>query len=440
MELFYRILEVINYVIIGICTTAFFFQIVMILFFWLPEKHFPKAEKQAKIAVIFMAKDEEEVIGKTISSFLEGQDYPKELYDLYVVADNCSDKTAEIAASAGAEVLVHTDPDPKHARKAYGIQYGLSTLRSLGKGYDFYLLFDADNRADPHYLSAMNDAYQSGVEIARPFEASSNAGQNAWTSVSAGYYLRDSFIASNFRERLHLDSMLTGAGMMVADKILEEIPNSYDCVTMAEDAEFTVKRLLKKKRVHYVGDAIVYEDQPATLKDTISRLTRMGHGLNHLFFTKGFPLFGHFFVSGRWSNIDLFVQILMIPVAVLCCLWFPAYYIFYVLLHLSNAIGPEFLGGYMNIGGAYMTSEMSWQLLWDLMKMILIVLGAYLVLYPFQTWVCVLRSKKKLGLPSLKGYVSGILLSPLFMIVYALAITAGALSKPKWKKIKRSSE
>jgi energy-coupling factor transporter ATP-binding protein EcfA2 len=73
-------------------------------------------------------------------------------------------------------------------------------------------------------------------------------------------------------------------------------------------------------------------------------------------------------------------------------------------------------------------------------KMILIVLGAYLVLYPFQTWVCVLRSKKKLGLSSLKGYVSGILLSPLFMIVYALAITAGALSKPKWKKIKRSSE
>ena len=122
MELFYRILEVINYVIIGICTTAFFFQIVMILFFWLPEKHFSKAEKQAKIAVIFMAKDEEEVIGKTVSSFLEGQDYPKELYDLYVVADNCSDKTAEIAASAGAEVLVHTDLDPKHARKAYGIQ------------------------------------------------------------------------------------------------------------------------------------------------------------------------------------------------------------------------------------------------------------------------------------------------------------------------------
>ena len=55
-----------------------------------------EAEKQAKIAVIFMAKDEEEVIGKTISSFLEGQDYPKELYDLYVVADNCSDNRPSV--------------------------------------------------------------------------------------------------------------------------------------------------------------------------------------------------------------------------------------------------------------------------------------------------------------------------------------------------------
>lgn len=438
MELFYRILEVINYVIIGICTTAFFFQIVMILFFWLPEKHFPVSEKKAKIAVMFMAKDEEEVIGKTIASFLEGQDYPKELYDLYVVADNCSDHTADIAKQAGAEVLVHTDDDPKHARKAYGIQFGLETIRNTGKGYDFFLLFDADNQAKNDYLSRMNDAFQSGVEIARPFEASSNAGKNAWASVSAGYYLRDSFIASNFRERLHLDSMLTGAGMMVAEKILAEIPGSFDAFTMAEDAEFTVRRLLKKKHVHYVADAVVYEDQPATLKDTVSRLTRMGHGLNRLFFAKGFPLFGHFFISGRWSNIDLFVQIMMIPVAVLCCLWFPAYYIFYVLLHFFNAIGPEFLGAYYNIGGYAMTSEMSWLLLWDLMKMILIVVGAYLVLYPFQTWVCVLRSKKKLGWPNIKGYVSGILLSPLFMIVYALAITAGALGKPKWKKIKRS--
>ena len=177
------------------------------------------------------------------------------------------------------------------------------------------------------------------------------------------------------------------------------------------------------------------------MKDTYSRISRMGNGLNRVFWKKGFPLFGHFFVSGRWSNIDLFVQLLIIPVALLCCVWFPLYYIFYAISHLVNIFGPEWLGSIYALDGTLLTAQASINLLLHtLLPMILVVLGSFLIIYPLQTFVAVYRSKKKLSLISLKGYYKGILLSPLFMLFYAVAITLGIVTDAGWKKVTRNSK
>lgn len=438
METFYQILEIVNYVIIAICSLSLLFQLVMILFFWLPEKHFKQSEDLAKIALIICARNEEAVIGETIEHLLSTQDYPRDRYDVFVVADNCTDATARKAEEAGATVFVHEDANPAHHRVAYPLAYGISRIRELGRDYELLIRIDADNLLKEDYFRRMNDAYRAGVKIARPFEASRNATQNTWTAVSATYYLRDSFIACNFREFFHLDSMLTGAGMVVAFSVLEEI-GGWDAFTSSEDAEFTVNCLLKKRRVHYVADAVVYEDQPSTLADTHKRNARMGNGLHTVFWKKGWSLFGHFFVSGRWSNVDLFVQLLVIPVAVLCCLWFPAYYIFYCIAHLINIAGPEWLGTIVSLDGSLLTAAKSTDLLLHtLLPMIGVVLGSYLVFYPLQTWIAVVRSKKKLGMKNMKGLKRGILLSPLLMILNAVSITYGVLTRAGWKSVKRN--
>ncbi|MDY6093508.1 MAG: glycosyltransferase family 2 protein [Candidatus Enteromonas sp.] len=439
MQTLYPILEVINYVVIGVCTLSMAFQMIMILFFWLPEKHFPKAEKLHKIALIICARNESSVIFSTVQNIFEHQDYPKDLYDVYVVADNCDDDTAALAKKAGAIVLEHFDENPAHHKVAYPLAYGLAHILETKK-YDFVIRIDADNLLKDDYFRRMNDAFASGVEIARPFEASRNPTQNTWATVSATYYMRDSFIACNFREFFHLDSMLTGAGMMVATKTLEEI-GGWDAFSASEDAEFTCKRLCEKRRVHYVADAVVYEDMPSTLKDTHARNARMGNGLTRVFWKDGWKMLGHFFVSGRWSNVDLFVQLLVVPVAVLCVLWFPLYYAFYAIAHLINAVGPEWLANVAALDGGMLTAAKSASLLLDmLLPMIGIVLGSYLVLYPFQTLIAVVRSKKKLGLKNLKGYKRGILLSPLLMILNAISITVGVLGNAGWKSVSRNSE
>ena len=130
---------------------------------------------------------------------------------------------------------------------------------------------------------------------------------------------------------------------------------------------------------------------------------------------------------------------LVIPVAVLCCLWFPAYYIFYCIAHLVNILGPEWLGTIVSLDGSLLTAAKSTDLLLHtLLPMIGVVLGSYLVLYPLQTWIAVVRSKKKLGMKNMKGLKRGILLSPLLMILNAVSITYGVLTRAGWKSVKRN--
>lgn len=391
-------------------------------------KSFQKSDKKAKIAILICGRNEESVIGDTIDQLFAKQDYPRELYDVFVVAHNCSDKTFDMALKHGAKAFKYDDNDPKHARVAYPIKHGLEQILASGVDYEFVIRFDADNHCKEDYLSRMNDAYQSGVKIARPFEWAKNYSQNIWSKVSATYYVRDSRIPSNFRERAHMSSMLTGAGMMFDLEIIKK--HGWNAMSVSEDAEFTLDSMMNGYKVHYVADAIVLEDQPSTFVDTFNRLKRMGSGLNRLFFRKGFKFFGHFFKTGDFSFIDLFMQLFFIPVAVLCIGWFPAYYIFYIVSLIVNTYGVEFMG--------YMTAAQSAVALQEIFVMVGVILGVYIVVYTLQTLIAMLLSKKHLGLKSIKGTWAGIFASSFFMMLWAIGITFGALSKPKWKQIKRN--
>ena len=437
MEIFYRILEVINWIVIGISIVTFAFQLVMILFIPLKEKHFPKTDKKNRIAILICAKNEEEVIERTIKFYLNNVDYPRDKFDVFVSADNCTDKTAELARKAGAIVFERTEPDESKHSLGWNMHFGISQILAYEKEYDFMVKIDADNLCNKDFLNAYNDAFNAGVEIARPFEGSTNPTQNLWTSVSFNYYTRDSRVASNFRERLHLDSMLCGPGMMVSFNILKN--QEWDALCKSEDVEYTINRLLENKRVHYVADAVVLEDQPSTMKDTFNRLTRMAHGLNKLFWQKGWKLFGHFFKSGRWSNVDLFMQLVMVEFSFLAFMWFVPYYVFYAIIHLINWVGPEWLACYSGLNGVLMTSAVSQQLFIELLIFGAIVLGSFMIIYPLQAFFSVYLSKEKLGIKKMKPYIPGILISPLFMVFYGVSVCAGILMKPKWKKINRNA-
>lgn len=408
-------LTLINQIVIGIVSVAFTFQIIYLFLFFLKPEKYPAAKRKHKFAVIICAHDEGSVIGATVRN-LALQKYDKENYKVFVVADNCSDDTAEVARNAGATVFERNEADPKKRGAAYALRFGIAKILEEYPEVEAFIRFDADNFPLPDYIDKMNDAFDSGITLARGYNHATNITQNIVSGVSGLWYIRDCRFNCHARSALRIGEMLVGGGMMFAASIMRE-QGGWKEMTFSEDAEFTCNQLFKKRKAHYVSDAVVYEDQPSTVGQLFKRNMRMGRGLLRLFFTHGLRCLWDFLITLRYSFLDMFLTLLFIPIAGLCCFWFPTYY----AILFSQCLAP-------------LTHA---QFVWEVMNVVYILAFAFIVPFILQAFLVYGLDKKKIGVP-LKKLLPAILFFPLFMVVYALGITAGFLFRAKWKSVGRS--
>ena len=440
MEEFYKVVDTINNVFIYLFSAAFTLQLLFVLLFFLPAKKYKKAKKQHKFGIIIPARNESAVIEDTIRTILTNQTYPKELYDIFVVADNCTDNTAELARRAGAKaVFEHFDDDPKHKRASYALEYGFQHILAEYDEYDAFIKFDADNIPNPEYIEKMNDAFDSGVEIARPYSNSKNLVANTSTKISGLYYIRNSRFTCQVRSALHLNQMLTGAGLMVSADIIREI-DGWDCMSISDDTQFAMKRILEGRKTAYVSEAVCYEDQPLTLGEAFNRNKRIGKGIFKIFFADALVALAQFFLPFRlrktkkekeegkkivwclpfkFTYLDMFLELLFIPMAFVAVFWFPAFYIF-------DIVYKACLG---NIEGVIIV----------LKNLAFILVVFFYIPFVLQGLLCVALDHKKMNIESPKQVIGACFVLPVYMIVYCLSIAFGILSKPKWKAVTRSS-
>jgi len=431
-EYLFRVLEIVNYVVLTIVAIPLALQIFYILFFFLPKRKYPVSDKKARIAYLCPAHNEEGVIASSIEDLLQNQDYPKELIDVFVVAHNCVDATAEIARKAGAKVLVLDDPDPAHAKALYPLRYGIEEILSGKYGeYEMVVHLDADNHLSPNFSSAMNDAYQAGVDLARPYEGASNGTQNFFTKACAMFYVMESRYGSRVRERLGLAAHVNGSGAMMSARMLRET-GGYDPVTVSDDAEYYFNRLLDGYHGHFVEDAVVYEDMPSSLKDTYNRNKRIGSGSTILFKKKLPKLLARFFKTGDFSCLEVYLTYLILMVTVPLSIWLPIYYVYHFLyLGFAGYGGMELA---WRDAGYYQVTL--WISLWSIVG---VVLGLFLLFGYVQAFVLALTEYRKLGGKNRLDYLLAVPFFPFFLLLYGITIAIGALSKPKgWGSAKRN--
>lgn len=425
----YQVFDKINTIILYIIGIPFGLQLIYMLLFWLPKKTFKKTEKKNRIAVMIPAHNESDVIFDTVKD-LENQDYPRDMFDVYVVADNCTDNTAELAAKAGAKVYVHNDPDPKHHMVGYALKYAFELLIKEGIEYDFVIRLDADNHINKEFFSLMNDAYNSGAKIARPYESALNMTQSAFTKACGLYYIFDSRCSSRVRERLHMDAHVNGPGSLTAFEIIKRI-GGYDTTTMCEDTEFNFKRMYEGYRCHFVEDAVVYEDLPSTMKDTLARNKRLGAGNTRLFFKSTPKLWFYAFRNLNFSFIENWLTYIFIPICPILCIWLPGFYIYAYVYHFMFPDKAPF--------NAFGITNGDWITCTSIL--IAICIGALFCFCGIlQSSLLVISDYKKMGAKNRRELISGILLFPVFSIVYVITITIGIFSKPKWTKVNRNAK
>ena len=213
-------LEAINQAIAVLFFVCYAYQFVYIPVALLRRRKRLPAAAPHRFAVLIAARNEETVIGDLLDS-LHAQDYDMSLITVFVIADNCTDRTAAIASEKGA--VVYTRQNKQAVGKGYALEALLAHIKSdYPDGYDAYLVFDADNLLAPDFLTRMNESFSAGNEIITCYRNSKNYGSN-W--ISAGYalwFLRESRFLNGAREALGSSCAVSGTGFLFSQKILNE--------------------------------------------------------------------------------------------------------------------------------------------------------------------------------------------------------------------------
>lgn len=296
-----KIIEDVNIFLAILFFICYFYQYLYIIVPFLKKdfKH-KKEQKEYNYAVLISARNEENVIGNLIDS-INKQNYPKDKVDIFVVADNCTDTTAEVARLKHA--IVFERKNKKRVGKGFALNFLINKIKKdydISK-YEGFFVIDADNIIDPNYIKEMNKTHNDGYEIITSYRNSKNYGDN-W--ISAGYslwFLRESKYLNHARMALHTSCAVSGTGFMFSRKILKRI-NDWHFFLLTEDIEFTIDNVIHGEKIGYSSKAILYDEQPTKFSQSWNQRLRWSKGFLQVFSKYGKDLLGNF---GNFSCFDM---------------------------------------------------------------------------------------------------------------------------------------
>ena len=406
-----QIIGIINIVFSALFMLCYSYQVVyMIISLFIKPKRYDDAPKTNKYAFIISARNEENVIGQ-LCDCISRQDYPAELITTYIVADNCTDSTADVARSHGAQVYERFNTE------LIGKGYALTELfehikNTVGyDAYDAYIVIDADNILEPNYVTEMNKCFSAGNRIAVGYRNSKNFGDN-W--ISAGYglwFLRESRQLNNVRTTLGTSSEVKGTGFMFSNEIMQR-QGGWIHHLLIEDVQFTIENVLAGEKVAYCHDAVLYDEQPTKFKDSFWQRIRWCRGYLQVLRRYTGKLIGGFFRGRGFSHYDM----------IMCMS--PAFFITLTMI-ACNVIG------YLAIPFVDINAFVP-----ALIATIPSILSAYL-LFLCVAILTTIYEWKRMRMSNAKKILYCFTF-PVFMATYIITAACSLFIKAKWKPVKHN--
>lgn len=295
-------LSAINFLLAALFAACYCYQAVFLGARLLRKRRTFTARKLCRYAVLIAARNESAVIAQLLESIRQ-QDYPQDLVDVYVVADNCTDDTARIAREHGARVFERFNK--LQVGKGYAMAFLLGKIREeRPEGYDGYFIFDADNLLDPHYITEMNKAFSSGERMITSYRNTKNYGDN-W--ITAGYglwFLRESEYLNSSRDFLRTSCTVSGTGYLFAQSLLDEL-GGWEYFLLTEDFEFTANAIAHGEKIAYCHDAVFYDEQPQSFKQSIIQRSRWVKGYLQVVAKRGGSMVKTMLCDGSFACFDM---------------------------------------------------------------------------------------------------------------------------------------
>lgn len=322
--------------ILGILALHFVFFAIVGIF---TKKTFPKTDQKLKYGVIIPARNEEMVVSGLIESIQKCK-YPQDKLQIFVIAHNCTDHTAEIARATGATVYEYNNPN--ECTMGYAFRHLFDCIRrDWGtENYDGFFLFNADNIVSEDYFDKMNDAFVAcdKKSVITSLRNSKNFGTNLMTVMYGLYFLYGCRFESRGRTALGCSTRVQGTGYVINSELVKD---GWKYVTLTEDWEFTRDQVLKDIPIVYCDEAVFYDEQPTNFRTMWRQRVRWARG-HLLVCLSGFGnllrgLFRspeHNGTRKKFSTFDITVNIL--PVCVIS--------IFLAILHLTMLSFSPFFG------------------------------------------------------------------------------------------------
>ena len=255
------------------------YQLALTLFgFRKKTKDYQDHDPQSRFLVLVPAHNEERVIGDIIEN-LQGMDYPRELYDFYIIADNCTDRTAEVARSLGAQVIeTHKDGPNGATGKPIALRKALNMLGDYARKYDLMMVFDADNLIDRNMFREVNSQY---LDQGRPDLIQCYLGCKNKEGIIPWYYYISYTETNRFfqlaKHRLGLNCAIGGTGFAVSTEYLRS-RGGWTSMSLTEDLEIEVEATLEGRRILWNHNVRVYDEKPTKLRASIRQKIRWGQG------------------------------------------------------------------------------------------------------------------------------------------------------------------
>ena len=415
-----RTINTINSILYIALTVLYFYQFIYIVIALIGDKKKKldtyEAKKLHKFAFIIAARNEQAVIGNLINS-IKQQNYPAELIDVIVVADNCTDDTAQIAREHGA--ICYERFNNMLVGKGYALDYCFNKIvEQFGDytAYDGYFIFDADNVIDKNYVKEMNKVFDRGYNVITSYRNSKNYDTNWITSGYSLWFIREAKYLNNPRMMLKTSCAVSGTGFLVNSSIIKK-NNGWKFNLLTEDIQFSVVNILEGEKIGYCESAMFYDEQPTTFKQSWNQRMRWSKGFYQVMFRYGRELIAMMFKKREMfvSCYDMFMTLAPATLLSIGCILLNLIFLAYGAtdVHMLRRILPGTLGSIAFAG-----------------------VNFYLLMFSIG-FITLVTEWNKILAPAIKK-IKSLFTFQLFMITYVPISLVALVKKVEWKPIAHS--
>ncbi len=375
-------------------------------------RHYEEAPKDKRYGFVVPTWNEEKVIANLIRD-IRALDYPQELIDIFVVAHNCTDKTAEAAKQAGAKVYELSNPNER--TKGFALKHLFEELMKeydIEKDFYAFTVLDADSTVHPNYIAAINNYLQaSRVDECVGYLNCKNLSEN-WVSAMCGIQVfQHSVNGLRARSMLNISREVYGCSCTLRSRVLAKV--GWRWTSLTEDLEIVLDLAASGYKTGYTEQATCYVEEPNTFKLLWRQCLRWARGGLLAFQLPGWDLLKSFFKKPKWYKYDIFWN--GFPMAVVT-FWIGLSYQL-VSLVLFFARGDSGYFSWMSFGYYVIT----------------MFAGAYLGGF-FANLLTIIREWKHILLPPWKVF-SYLLLFPIYNLIDPIFAAIAVFIRPKWAHI-----